>query len=59
MEVFAVIVAAVPPIVTEEAPDKFVPVTTKELPEHPDAGKLVMVGAGIEVTRIVNVVVAG
>ena len=45
--VLAVIVAAVPPMVTAVAPDKLVPLITIEEPTQPKPGKDVSVGGGI------------
>ena len=51
----ALMVAAVPPMVTAVAPVKLVPVITKDDPTHPLAApKLVIVGGKVCVTQIVK-----
>ena len=58
VEVFPVIAAAVPPIVTAEAPVKLVPVITNDEPTHPFVvPKPVIVGGNVWVTHTVNALV--
>ena len=50
--VLAVIVAAVPPIVTAVNADKLVPFITTDEPTQPEAGNVVIVGGGIETALV-------